>query len=142
MAEKKETQDIGFSSSFIQEMNNDRIAVKKGTKASFIGEITSYFLYGTEAVRNILFYTYIFSANNSTEGLSSIASSFIFLGITSIILSYIILRNFVSVSKILNNGILPSSDKLFLTIVTLYYVYTHAFLNLFFFIKFSIQSTG
>ena len=141
MKKEEKIEDIGFSNSFVEEMNNDRTIVKKSNRASIVGEITSYFLYGMEALRNLLFYMFIFSKNNSSESMNTVGGLFIFLGMISIILSFIILKNFVKVSKILNGGTLPFSDKLFLIATIFYYFYAHAFLNISFLVKFTNQST-
>lgn len=132
MKNEEKLDDIGFSKSFIAEMDSDRDVVKRGNRASVLGEITSYLLYGTEVFKNLVFYMFVFSSKNEIEQVYVFSSFYIILAFLSVIFSVIILKNFVKVSKILHGGELPSGDKLFLICIVIYYSYSHGLLNLVF----------
>ena len=134
-----ENKDFGFSESFVSEMNNDTKIAKKSNRMSAIGEIASYFVYGSEAVKNIIFFIYMFSLRTKCLSGQKCKSEFesgpaIFLIFSALSLIFIIilLKNFINVSKLLNNGILPTSDKLYLLGISIYTIHGHLFLNAYF----------
>ncbi len=123
-------KELGFSSSFIDEMKSDSVRIKKSNRKAIWGEVFSYILYLTELIRNVIFYALVleFIASKYT-------SIFYFTSGISLLAFFGIVINYISVERILNGGKLSKHNILVICGYIFLGLYSNIFLNIYYIMR-------
>lgn len=120
--------DLGFTESFLEEMQEEQNNVKLANKKAIWGELASYILFVSELTKNILFYIKFFKIGNY-----DVRELFFITAVIGLISLLIIIANYIRIERLLNNKKLVTHNYLIILGYLIYGSYSNILLNVFFY---------
>ncbi|POB13588.1 hypothetical protein C0Z22_10515 [Halobacteriovorax sp. DA5] len=120
--------DLGFTESFLEEMQDEQNNVRLANKKAIWGELASYILFVSEVIKNILFYIKFFKISNY-----DVRELFFITAIIGLISLLIIIVNYIRIERLLNNKKLATHNYLIILGYLIYGSYSNILLNIFFY---------